>query len=142
MVAINKLGGIIMLFSLFLPIVLVLVEDRSIFLWLFGLHLYIINGQRETYAFPDVIGFIMFFVFLVFSIICITKDPGTSKTLGILSMVFIIIFYIEWLVICTLHLYTFNVFPALGEPYPTFIVIPFIGFFGVIIGSILNIAAK
>ena len=131
MVAINKVGGIIMLISLFLPIVLLIIQTSLIFVWMFGL------AYRENHFIwgIDIISLPFFISILVFSILCIVKDAGQTRVFGILSLVFVIIYYIIiFLIVSALAMITIVQITAYA--------IPFIGFFGIIIGSILNIAAK
>jgi len=130
----NKVGGILMLIGLFLPALLIIIEGVTVFLWMFGLAYtsgYISWGL-------DIIGLPFFILILVFSILCIVKDAGKTKVFGILSMVFAIIYYILWYLVGRAIA---NMAAGYGVQV-TILVIPFIGFFLILIGSILNIAAK
>jgi len=92
--ALNKVGGILMLISLFLPTILITIGPFSAFLWMFGLIVWL-AGPFSGAAFGlDIIGIPIMILILVFSILCIVKDPGETRVFGILALVFIIIYYI------------------------------------------------
>ena len=83
---------------------------------------------------PDIIGIGLTILILVFSTLCIKKDPGKTRVYGILSLVFVVLYFLLW----------YAVFRAVMERYGVggVTLVPFIGFFGIAIGSILNIIAK
>jgi len=76
----------------------------------------------------------LFIPLLVFSIHCIKKDPDKARLYGILSIVIMVLYYF----VC------YALVAAVMEEFETigFLIIPHIGFFGIVIGSILNIIAK
>ena len=138
MVALNKVGGNIMFFSLLLPAILLIIGPIMFFIWMFGLAI-VIKGPYSDFGFIiDIVGITIFIILLIFSFICMAKEPGKTKTLGILSIIFLLIYFAWWFFI------GINIASAIadfGGSINVF-VLPFIGFFGILIGAILNIAAK
>ena len=132
----NKIGGILMLISLFLPAIIMLIDGAYVMIWMFGLAVASAGAGFGRGFIPDFVGIPIFILILIFSILCIAKDAGKTKVFGILSIVFIVIYYIWWFVLGGI----IAVFAAgIGV---SVLVVPFIGFFGILIGSILNIASK
>ena len=138
MAALNKVGGILMLISLFLPAVMITLMGVTMYIWMFGFAYATAGALSGSGFLPDFVGIPLFIVILIFSILCIVKDPGETKVFGILSLVFIIIYYLWWFVLGGIIAASFA---GYGVDVRV-MVIPFIGFFGIFIGAILNIAAK
>jgi len=134
MADLSKTGGIIMLISLFLPVLAITAGPILMMLWIFGYTFIIQPSGTRAFFWPDIIGIIFMILILVFSIQCIKKEPGRTKVYGILSLVFIILYFLLW----------YAVFSYIMDRYDVsgITVLPFIGFFGIAIGSILNIIAK
>ena len=132
----NKAGGILMLISLFLPALILLIDGTYLLIWMFGFAYGNTGGVIGTGFIPDFVGIIFFIIILIFSILCIAKNAGKTKVFGILSIVFIVIYYIWWFIVGGI----IAIFAAMIDV--SVLVVPFIGFFGILIGSILNIAAK
>ena len=133
----NKAGGIIMLISLFLPTILLLIGPLMFFIWMFGLG-YVTVGSASGFGFiPDFVGIPIFILLFIFSIICIAKGPGKTKALGILSVIFLLIYYAWWFFLGS---YMALVLAGSGVSMGV-LVLPFIGFFGILIGAILCITS-
>ncbi len=146
MATLNRVGGIIMLISLLiLPVLLIFIGPFIIIQWMHGWAnlsrlprgWYI--GWGRGWSFLDLqimnlVQFVFFTPLLVFSIHCIKKDPDKARLYGILSIIITVLYYI----VC----YAFVAAVMEEFEYIGFFIVPHIGFFGIIIGSILNIAAK
>ena len=130
----TKIGGIIMLISLFLPALVIIAGPIFMMQWIFGYTLISQPSGTLGFFWPDIIGIFFMILILVFSILCITKEPGKTRVYGILSLVFIILYFLLW----------YAVFQYVMTRYDVsgITLLPFIGFFGIAIGSILNIIAK
>jgi len=131
--ALNKVGGILMLVSLFLPAVLIM-GPITIMLWTFGLTYWLAGPFMGLFFIVDVIGIGVTVAILILSIGCIVKEPGETKAFGAIALALIGGYY-AWL---------FFLFPAMMVVYGVtgFIPYPFIAIFGVAIGAILNLAAS
>ena len=134
--ALNKVGGILMLIGLFLPAVLIMAGPIMIMLWIFGLMYWSGPPFGTLFLFsPGIIDIVLFIVLLIFSILCIAKESGRTKVFGILSLVFICIYFGLIMLVFTAVMLYYGVGVA-------FFVIPFLGFILIFIGSIMNIASK
>ena len=135
----NKLGGTIQLISLLLPtfIISTTIHDTSgfIIIWLFGLAIINFNHLNifGIYFMPDSFftGLILTLLLLYLGIISIRREPSELKYIGILSIVLIVSYYVGLYLFYTITQSTFNFIKL------NILVIPFIGFFGIIIGALL-----
>lgn len=134
--ALNKVGGILMLVSLFIPTVLIMIGPIIILVWMFGLTYWLAGPFSGVLFLADIIGIALTVVILVFSILCIVKDSGETRVFGILALVFVCVYYGLLFVLFAAMVVAFGLV-GIGV-----IVVPFIGFFGIFVGAILNIAAK
>ena len=145
MAKLNRVGGIIMLVSLFLPVLAIFIGPITIVLWLYGLATrtrleggfymgWWLGWDFLDFEIMNIVQFAIFILLLVFSIHCIKKDPDKARLYGILSIIIMVLYYL----VC------YALVAAIMEEFEfvEFLVVPHIGFFGIIIGSILNIAAK
>ena len=138
--SLNKVGGIIILISLFLPVLAIIIGPIFIVQWMFGFVTRTIGRRTYGPGFPTylgifpLIGIPFFILILVFGILCIKQEPGKTKIYGIFSIVCVIVYFIVSYYWFQVNIETYDVV--------TITLIPHIGFFGIIIGSILNIIAK
>jgi len=130
----GKIGGIMLLVSIFLPILWISgnVEDTNIIIiyWLFGL---ILVSGWGTYIFFifDLIGMFITLIILVSGLLCILKEGKLVLIAGITSLI-LIIAYLLWIynfLAIALNFY--------GVSEEDLIIIPFISYYCIFIGGIL-----
>ena len=146
MATLNRVGGIIMLISLLiLPVLLIFIGPFIIIQWMHGwasrnrIPRGWFVGWGYGWSFLDLqimnlVQLAFFIPLMVFSILCIQKDPEKARLYGILSIIIMIFYYIVCYAFVAAVMEEIEVFG--------FLIVHHIGFFGIIIGSILNIVAK
>ena len=136
----TKLGGFLMLVSIFLPVYLIYVrpctyciDEKNIswyLYWLFGVSIELAKDKIGVYFIINPFSIVFFGVLLISSIIAIKKDGLTQFVIGIFSLIVLISNFV----------YTFLFFPSLyWTPKYSIIVFPIMGFFLCIIGAIFEI---
>jgi len=138
----NTIGGIIQVISLLLPTIFIITEFRNtsgfILMWLFGLAFMDFKPQAlyGFYFIPDAplyFGSIISIILLYIGMVCVRKESADLKIFGIISIILIVSYYVG------LYIVYIIIQSLIGSNKFEILIIPFTGFFGIILGASLVI---
>jgi hypothetical protein len=137
MANLGKIGGYIEFISVFLPVLLITNSTASISItiiyWLFGLMIFTTMSITVAIFIIDIGGIIFTILIIICSIIIISNEGKQVKAYGVSSIVVIVLYLILQYTGLAIFINTSGIGGV------NIVIIPFIGFFGIIIGGILVI---
>ena len=137
MAKLGKIGGYLEFISVFLPVLFITNSTASISItiiyWLFGLMIFTTMSITVAIFIIDIAGIIFTILIIMCSIIIISNEGKQVRAYGVSSIVVIVFYLISQYIGLAIFINTSGIGGV------NMVIIPFIGFFGIIIGGILVI---
>ncbi|MFX0188048.1 MAG: hypothetical protein ACFE8A_09945 [Candidatus Hodarchaeota archaeon] len=137
MANLGKIGGYMEFVSVFLPVLFITNSTANISIiiiyWLFGLMIFNTMSITGVILTIDISGIVFTILIIMCSIIIISNEGKQVRAYGVSSIVVIVFYLISQYAGLAIFINTS------GMGGVNIVIIPFIGFFGIIIGSILVI---
>ena len=137
MAKLGKIGGYLEFISVFLPVLFITNSTASISItiiyWLFGLMIFTTMSITVAIFIFDIVGIIFTMLIIICSIIIISNEGKQVRAYGASSIIVITFYLISQYIGLAIFINTSGIGGV------NMVIIPFIGFFGIIIGGILVI---